>query len=198
MKKAIIGSGGFGREVKQLLLDNNPNEIIDFFVDDQYVDNISYPISKLNINEYEVIIAIGDPMKREEIVNKLPKETKFFTAIHKSVQLLDNNIIIGEGSIICSNCILTTNIKIGKHSQLNLLTTIGHDTIIGDYFTTAPGAKISGNCNIDNNVYIGTNSSVREKINICNNVIVGLNAGVVKNISEPGVYIGVPAKKLNK
>ena len=32
MKKGIIGFGGFGREVKQIILDNNPNEIVDFFV----------------------------------------------------------------------------------------------------------------------------------------------------------------------
>ena len=196
MKKAIIGHGGFGREVKQLLLDNNPNEIIDFFVDDKYVDDITFPISKLDINEYEVIIAIADPKMRKQIVSKLPPKTKYFKAIHKSVQILNKDIKIGEGSIICSNSILTTNITIGKHCHLNLLSTIGHDSIIGDYFTTAPGAKISGNCKIGNQVYIGTNSSIREKISICDNVTIGLNAGVVKNISNEGIYVGVPAKKI--
>jgi len=196
MKKAIIGSGGFGREVKQLLLDNNQNEEIVFFVDDDYIDKISMPLSKFDVNEFEVVIAIGDPLKRKNIVDRLPINTKFFTAVHKSVQLLDSNIQIGEGSILCAGTILTTNITIGKHCHLNLLSTIGHDTIIGDYFTTAPGTKISGNCKIGNNVYFGTNSSVREKISICDNVVVGLNAGVVKNITESGIYVGVPAKKI--
>lgn len=196
MKKAIIGSGGFGREIKALILNNNSNEIVEFFVDDEYVDDISFPISSLNIKEYEVIIAIGDPLTRERMVNNLPKETKYFKAIHKSVQILDNNIEIGEGSIICSNSILTTNIKIGKHCHLNLQTCIGHDVIIDDFFTTAPGAKISGNCRIGNRVYIGTNSSIREKISICDDVIIGLNAGVVKDIFETGTYVGVPAKKI--
>jgi sugar O-acyltransferase (sialic acid O-acetyltransferase NeuD family) len=196
MKKAIIGSGGFGREVKQLLLDNNQNEEIVFFVDDDYIDKISMPLSKFDVNEFEVVIAIGDPVKRKNIVDRLPINTKFFTAVHKSVQLLDSNIQIGEGSILCAGTILTTNITIGKHCHLNLLSTIGHDTIIGDYFTTAPGTKTSGNCKIGNNVYFGTNSSVREKISICDNVVVGLNAGVVKNITESGIYVGVPAKKI--
>jgi sugar O-acyltransferase (sialic acid O-acetyltransferase NeuD family) len=196
MKKAIIGSGGFGREVKAFLLDNNPNYIIDFFVDDEYVDEMSNPLSSLDINIYEVIIAIGNPLLREEIYNRLPKNTKYFTAIHKSVQILDSNIEIGEGSIICPNSILTTNIKIGKQCHLNLQTTVGHDVIIGDFFTTAPGAKISGNCIIGDRVYIGTNSSVREKIKICNDVTIGLNAGVVKDIIESGTYVGLPANKI--
>jgi sugar O-acyltransferase (sialic acid O-acetyltransferase NeuD family) len=196
MKKAIIGNGGFGREVKALLLDNNPYENIVFFVDDQYVKEDLRPISKLDINEYEVVVAIGDPLVRKKIINNLPKNTKFFSAIHKSVQILDTNIEIGEGSIICSNCVLTTNIKIGRHTHLNLQTTIGHDTQIGDYLTTAPGVKISGNCNIGDCVYIGTNASIREKINICNDVTIGLNGGVVKHINESGTYVGVPVKKL--
>lgn len=198
MKKAIIGAGGFGREVKSLLLDNNPNEIIDFFVDDKYVDDLSFPISSLNITEYEVVIAIGDPATREKIVNSLPKDTKYFKAIHKSVQILDSNVDIGEGSIICSSSILTTNIKIGKHCHLNLQTTIGHDVRVGDFFTTAPGAKVSGNCSIGDRVYVGTNASIREKIKICADTTIGLNAGVVKNILEPGIYVGVPAKRINK
>jgi sugar O-acyltransferase (sialic acid O-acetyltransferase NeuD family) len=198
MKKAIIGSGGFGREVRALILDNNPNEIVDFFVDDDYVDDISIPLSKLDIESYEVLIAIGDPILREKIYNKMPKNTKYFTIIHKSAIILDKNIEIGEGSVICANSILTTNIKIGRHSHLNLQTTIGHDVVIGDFFTTAPGSKVSGNCKIGKSVYIGTNSSIKEKIDICSNVTIGLNSGVVKNINEPGVYVGTPVKKLIK
>ena len=38
---------------------------------------------------------------------------------------------IGAGSIITAGCIITTNIKIGKHSHLNLHTTIGHDCELG-------------------------------------------------------------------
>lgn len=196
MKIAIIGSGGFGREVKQQILSNYANTEVFFFVDDLYSDSVSMPISTLNIKEYKVLVAIADPIVRKRIVESLPKDTDFFTFIHKSVLILDDNIEIGKGSIICANVVLTTNIKLGEHTQLNLATTIGHDTRVGEFFTTAPGAKISGNCEIENCVYIGTNSSIREKIKITNNVTVGLNSGVVKNINEPGVYVGSPAKKI--
>jgi sugar O-acyltransferase (sialic acid O-acetyltransferase NeuD family) len=198
MKKAIIGNGGFGREIYwSLTLIERINTV--FFVDDSYLpdhDSLVLPLSKFNPNEYEVVIAIGDPISRLEMVQKLPKETKYFTYIHPSVQILDPNIEIGEGSVICAGSILTTNIKIGKHTHLNLQTTIGHDCEIGDYFTTAPGAKISGNCKIYDCVYIGTNASVKQKISIHSSSTIGMNAAVVKNIKEPGIYVGIPAKKL--
>jgi sugar O-acyltransferase (sialic acid O-acetyltransferase NeuD family) len=198
MKKAIIGFGGFAREVEMLLLDNNPKEIINFFVDDEYANEIAKPISSINIYEYEVVIAIADGLTRKRIVESLPKETNFFNAIHKSVQILDSNIQISEGAIICSSCILTTGVKIGKHAQLNLQTTIGHGTNIGDYFTTAPGVKISGDCKIGNNVYFGSNSVIKEKIKVCDNVKIGALGCVLKDILTSGTYVGIPVSKILK
>jgi sugar O-acyltransferase (sialic acid O-acetyltransferase NeuD family) len=200
MKKGIIGAGGFGREVYwSLSLMERVNTV--FFVDDKYWDgsnNLILPLSKFDPNEYKVIVAIGDPKDRFDIIQRLPKGTKFFTHIHPSVQILDpTSVEIGEGSVICAGSIITTNIKIGKHAHLNLQTTIGHDCEIGDYFTTAPGVKISGNCTIYDLVYVGTNASVKEKISIHSLSTIGMNAAVVKHIEEPGTYVGVPAKKIN-
>ena len=198
MKKGIIGAGGFGREVYwSLSLIERVNT--KFFVDDKYWDDTNdliLPISKFNPSEYKMVVAIGDPRDRFDMVERLPKETKYFTHIHPSVQILGDDVEINEGSIICAGTIITTNVKIGKHAHLNLQTNIGHDCEIGDYFTTAPGAKISGNCTIGDCVYFGTNSSVREKIEICSYVTIGLNSGFVKNIKESGTYGGVPVKRI--
>lgn len=192
MKKALIGAGGFAREIKAHMKQDLP-----CFVDDVYwkenTNNI-FPISQFNSEEHEVLIAIGDPVDRMTMANKLPKNTQYFSFVHPSAQILDSNIEIGYGSIICANSILTTNITIGNHCHLNLLTTIGHDCTIGDYFTTAPGVHVSGNCYISNCVYAGTNASIKQGISICEQVTIGLNAGVVKNISIPGTYVGTPAK----
>ena len=198
MKKGIIGAGGFGREVYWgLSFIERVNT--KFFVDDKYWDgknNLILPISKFNPNEYEVVIAIGEPRDRFDMVQRLPKETKYFTHIHSTVQILGEDVEIGEGSIVCAGTIITTNVKLGKHAHLNLHTTIGHDCEIGDYFTTAPGAKISGNCKIYDCVYVGTNASIKQRLSIESFTTIGSNAAVVKDIEEPGVYAGVPVKKI--
>lgn len=198
MIKAIFGTGGFGREVYWSLDESERNNTV-FFIDDSYWDNKDkkvLPLSKFDSKKYEIIIAVGDPILRENIIKKLPKDTKFFTHINKSAVILDPSVEIGVGSIICAGTIITTNIKIGNHCHLNLHTTIGHDCVIGDYFTTAPGVKISGNCTIGDRVYFGTNSSVKQKINICNDVTIGMNGSVVKSISNSGTYVGVPVNKI--
>lgn len=195
MKKAIIGAGGFGREVYHQMVDTNPDWDIEVFDDHQE----GYKkISDIDPNEFEVIIAIGDPAVRREIANRLPKNVLFFTFIHKTAQLIDKTIKIGEGSIICANSILTTNISIGKHSVIYIGTTICHDCKIGNFFSSTPCVNVSGNCTIGDEVYIGTNSSVKQKTNITSNVIIGMHSGVTKDILEPGVYAGCPAKRIVK
>jgi sugar O-acyltransferase (sialic acid O-acetyltransferase NeuD family) len=191
MKLALYGYGGHAREVAAQI-----GKEVTFFVDDNYINKYTQPISSFNPNEYSMMVAIGDPRIRYDIVQKLPKETKFFTFIHPTVLVLDDNIEIGEGSFIGANSILTTNIKIGKHALLNRGNHIGHDVIIGDYFSAMPGAVVSGNVRIYDIVYLGTNSSIKEKISIHSFTTIGLNSGVVKDIMESGVYGGVPAKKI--
>ena len=102
------------------------------------------------------------------------------------------------GVIIASGVIITCNVSIGKHAQLNLNSTIGHDCIIDDYFTASPSVSISGSCIIKEQVYLGTGSLLREGIFITNNSIIGMGAVVVKKIKEKGTYIGNPARKLDK
>jgi len=189
MKKALIGAGGFAREIMAHM-----DLKMVCFVDDKYAIDDILPISKFDPDMYEVMVAIGDGKLRRDMVNKLPKNTKYFSFIHPSATIMGRDIKIGEGSIICANSILTTNIEIGDHCHLNLSTTIGHDCVIGDFFTTAPGVNISGNCEIGDFVYLGSNSSIKQKIKICDEAIIGLNCGVVKNIDKKGTYVGTPAK----
>lgn len=209
-KFLIVGASGFGREVLACLMDCFANsdvkieEIVCFMETDEFhkINNQVHGIpviteSQFNPLDFQVVVAIGDPLIRKQVVDRLPKETKYATIIHPSA-IISKYVKIGEGSIITAGTIITTDIVIGKHAHLNLYTTIGHDCVIGDYFTTAPGTNISGICNIGNCVYFGTNSSIRQGINVCDNVTIGMGAIVVKDIIEKGIYIGNPVKKLSK
>jgi sugar O-acyltransferase (sialic acid O-acetyltransferase NeuD family) len=166
------------------------------FVDDKYVVEGTRPLSEFDPKEYVLMVAVADSKNRFDITQRLPKETKYFTWVHPTVLIMDDNIEIGEGSFVGAYSILTTNIKIGKHAILNRSNHIGHDCEIGDYFSAMPGAIVSGNVKIYDCVYMGSNSSIREKLSIHSLCTVGMNAGVVKNITEFGTYVGTPAKKI--
>ena len=167
----------------------------------QYInsDNISIlkPLEEIDINNYRALVAIGNPLLRKKIIESLPFEIEHYTFIDKRAILLDKDTInIGEGSIITAGTVITTNINIGKFSHLNLNTTVGHDSNLGDFLTTTPGVHISGETNIGKYAYFGCGSVVKNKINICDNVVVGMNSVVNKDITESGVYVGAPIKKI--
>lgn len=190
MIKALIGNGGHAREVMSQIGEELPR-----FVDDEYyIDEKNvYPMSKFDPNKYEIMIAIGNSYDRYNISLKMPKETKYFSFIHPT-SLIMKNCKIGMGSFIGAYSIVTCDVTIGNHSLLNRYINIGHDSIIGDYFSAMPGSVISGFCKIGNRVYLGNNSSIREKIEICNDVTIGMNSCVIKNINKNGIYAGVPIK----
>jgi sugar O-acyltransferase (sialic acid O-acetyltransferase NeuD family) len=197
MNLAIYGYGGHAREVAaQILYDIVDHINITFFVDDKYANEFTKPISTFNPDTHLMMVAVADSNDRYDMVKRLPEKTKYFTFIHSTTMILDKNIEIGEGSFIGAQSILTTNIKIGKHAILNRGNHIGHDCMIGDYFSIMPNAVVGGNVTIKDKVYIGSCSNVKEKINICDSVIIGMNAAVVKNIVNPGTYVGVPAKQI--
>lgn len=194
MKIAIIGAGGFARELASYI----DGETL-FFVDDRPRDpekNI-YHISEIKIEEFEVLVAIGDSKTRSEIVARLPDGIKFHTFIHKSAYV-GSDVKLGEGSIVCPGAVLTTNITTGKHAQIHASSVVGHDTSLGDFVTVSPGACVSGANMISSRVYLGTNSTTKQGVSICSDVVVGLNAGVVKDILKAGVYVATPARKINE
>lgn len=193
MKLAIFGYGGHAREVAAQIDDS-----VTFFVDDDYVSENTKPISSFDPKKYVMMVAIGDSSERKKVVESLPEDTKYFTFIHPTSLVMSDDIVIGEGSFIGAYSILTTNIKLGKHTILNRGVQIGHDSKIGDYFSAMPGSVISGNVLVGDCVYMGNNSSIKEKVHITSEVKIGANAAVVKNIITSGVYVGVPAKFLKK
>ncbi len=208
-KTVIVGASGFGREVLTCLIDVYKNQgiviskqDICFLETEEFWEEtkIIHGFDVITENDFkpeesEVLVAIGDGKLRKKIVENLPENTKFGILIHPAATISEW-VELGEGSIVTAGVVLTTDIKIGKHAHLNLTSTVGHDCQIGDYFTTAPGTNISGICTIGDNVYFGTNSSVRQGISICQDVVIGMGGVVVKNITESGIYVGNPATKL--
>jgi sugar O-acyltransferase (sialic acid O-acetyltransferase NeuD family) len=193
MKKALIGAGGSAREIMCQI-----GEKLPCFVDDIYYDNSPdiFKISDFDPKKYEVLVTIGDSQLKSEMVSRLPIETKYFTFIHPTAQIMNDDVIINEGCFIGANSIITCNVKLGKHSLLNRGVHIGHDSVVGDYFSAMPGSIVSGNVIIGDKVYLGTNSTIRENIKITDNVVIGLNSGVLKDINKRGVYVGTPVKQI--
>ena len=207
-KFCIVGTGGFAREVLCCLLDifennNSSYEDIIYFLDhdgkgakDELLGFRVLKISEFNPENFQTVVAIGNPKVRQFVVNDLPKNTKYTTLIHPKA-VVSKFAKIGKGSIVTAGCVVTCQIIIGKHAQLNLNTTVGHDVTIGDFFTTATNVSVSGICQVGSRVYFGSNAAIKQGLHVCDDVTIGMGAMVVKSIHSPGTYVGTPAQKIS-
>jgi len=193
LEPVLIGAGGFAREIRGEVRLQYGN-VLKMYVDDQYWVEGLYRISEFDPKTQSALIAVGNPADKKKLLAKLPENTEFWNYI--SPRAYVNNLRMGKGNFICAGTIITVNVTIGNHVHLNLHTTVGHDAVLGDFVTTAPNVNISGNVTIKDGVYLGTASCVKEKLTICEDVVLGMNASVVKDITESGTYVGIPAKKI--
>jgi acetyltransferase-like isoleucine patch superfamily enzyme len=119
---------------------------------------------------------------------------------------LGDNVFIGPFVEIQKGVKIGNRTRIQSHTFICELVTIGEDCFIahGVMFTNdlfkdgGPSGNDKskwGETKIGNNVSIGSNATLLP-VSICNNVVIGAGSVVTKNITEPGIYAGNPAKKM--
>ena len=104
---------------------------------------------------------------------------------------INNNI--GDGTILCSGVIITSNVTIGMASLLNLNVTVGHDCKIGNFVELSPGVSVAGNCIIEDGVFVGTNATIIPKIRVGRNSIIAAGSVVTEDVPPNVMVAGVPA-----
>ncbi|RNI31468.1 acetyltransferase [Rufibacter latericius] len=205
---AIVGAGGLGREVLMLLHQINhvtPRwKMIGFYDDaspaEPTICGFPYLGTVDELNDVDspmnVVIAIGNCPAKTDVADRLISPMLHFPVlIHPSVHVYpEQKIHLGEGTIICQNCILTTNVTLGRHVLLNLACTIGHDTEIGDFCSLMPQVAVSGGVCLGMGVYGGTNSTILQNIEVGAFTTIGAGAVVTKELPCYCTAVGVPAQ----
>jgi acetyltransferase-like isoleucine patch superfamily enzyme len=120
---------------------------------------------------------------------------------------------IGDDSFVGPFVEIQKGAKIGKrcrvqsHAFICELVTIGDDCFISHgamfindpFVTGGPAGKpeLWRTTKIGNGVSIGTNATIMP-VSICDRTVIGAGAVVTKNITEPGFYVGNPARLLRR
>lgn len=119
---------------------------------------------------------------------------------------IGNNCFIGPFVEIQKDVVVGNNCKIQSHSFICELVRIGDHCFIShgvmfindlfDRGKPAGGDKsLWKPTNIGNHVSVGTNATILP-VTISDHVVIGAGAVVTKDISEPGIYVGNPARKI--
>ncbi len=206
---AIIGAGGFGREVLQLLLDCKTSgsflEPVGFVDDDTskkgseigglpILGPVDQALGKDNPHGIDaILLGIGSPLAKRAVVSKIGTRYAFPSLVHPSV-IVGSRVHIGEGVLLTAGNIVTVDVKIENFAMINLSCTVGHDAIIGQYTVMNPGINLSGGTSIGEGAFIGTGATILEGRTIGSWSTIGAGAVVNKDIPSNSVAVGVPAR----
>jgi UDP-3-O-[3-hydroxymyristoyl] glucosamine N-acyltransferase len=108
--------------------------------------------------------------------------------------VIGNHVWIGSNSTIEKGMFEDTVIE--DDVKIDDLVHVGRGSIIGKKSLITAGCVLAFHVEIGEGVRLGTNVSVRESSRIASGVIVGQGASVVNDLTDPGVYVGVPARRL--
>lgn len=199
-KIVIIGASGHGKVIADIIIKSG-DKVVGFLDDGVKKGSIVTGIEVLGkiedftkFKECEFIIAIGNPNIRKKIANDLP--VKWYTAVHPNAVISSLDVKIGEGTVVMANAVINSGAQIGGHCIINTGAIVEHDNILYDYVHISPNATLAGTVSVGEMTHIGVGACVKNNTNIAPNCIIGAGAVVVKDISESGTYIGVPARKM--
>jgi sugar O-acyltransferase (sialic acid O-acetyltransferase NeuD family) len=207
----IFGAGGFGREVASWAHRaewQGRGFKVAGFVDDNLVaaELNGFPVLTLATAaelhpDAGVLGTVGQPRVRERMIAKAAELGLRPTAplLHPSIEYDQQYVTFGEGVVVCAGSILTVNIEVEPHVQINLDCTVGHDAVLQAYSTLSPGVHISGNVILEVCSFLGTGAVTvqglpERPLVIGADSVVGAGAVVTKNVAAGVTVVGIPAR----
>lgn len=198
----ILGAGGHTRSLLNLLFDTDKYAILGIFDDsfdyksNEIINDVKV-LGKLSDMPQDcfIVLSYGDNYKRKNLFAQFAGRVLKDNLIHRSA-LIENYSSFGKANQIMANTVINTNTIIGDNNIINTGSIIEHEAEIGNHNHISVGSILCGRIIVGNECFIGAGTVIIDKLKICDHVTIGANSVVVKDIVEPGVYIGNPARKI--
>jgi sugar O-acyltransferase (sialic acid O-acetyltransferase NeuD family) len=204
----IIGARGFGREVYNIATQTkeyNVNWTIKGFLDDdkEALNPFKgYPEILNSVEEYEVqdndifICALGDTKFKKKYISLILGKGGHFTNIIHPTSIINMNVKLGLGIIICPYTYISNDVTIGNFTTIQTHSAIGHDVQIGDYCQINALTFFGGFSQLEDSVTMNPCSGVAPRGSVKENTVVGINSTVLKTTKSNCTVYGNPAKEI--
>jgi len=206
MKKIIIvGAGGLGREVLQLVKDINGQEAtyeIMGFIDDNALALQGKECSHGMIGSIGgwtpaadelFALAIANPQLKQNMVEKLKSKGAQFASLIHPTAIISAHTKLGMGLIVYPYARINVNCTVDDFVTL-LSSPIGHDSIIGDYCTITTNCTITGDVSLGKRVFVGSGSTIIPHTSIGDDVYIGAGSVVINHLKSGMKVMGNPAR----
>jgi sugar O-acyltransferase (sialic acid O-acetyltransferase NeuD family) len=204
----IIGAGGHGREVADILrhqVTHGDRRTLVGFVDDspalqgQTVDGLPVLggwswLEQPGCPNLAIVCAVGQPKIMRRLALRAQELGLAFARVVSPLAYISPYATLGQGVVIFPGAQVNTGARLGDYAILNAGAVVSHDTIVGPYSNINPGARLAGNVSVGEGCYIGMGSSIIQGTTIGAWSTVGAAAAVVRDLPANTTAVGVPAR----
>lgn len=208
MQLFIYGAGNLGKELYDFAL--LVNQIQHKWDDVAFLDEVKkenqfygariyrmYEIEAMNKQEFEVVIANGEPINRKSMYKKLKeKNIKMSTLIHPTA-IVSPTAILKEGVIIGASAFISSDVVIHENVLIQPSVVIGHDAEVYPHSVLSPISALGGETTVKECVYVALGAVIKQKVVISHDTIVAMGAVVNKNLKCESIYAGNPARRIS-
>ncbi len=141
-------------------------------------------------------VAVGALAEKKEIFESLRKKGYSLPVLIAPGAVIAEGAELGAGAFIGVGAYVGPNARIGENSILNTHAIAEHDTVIGAHTHISINASVAGYSKVGSEVMLGAGATVIDKVSVGDRIVIGAGAAVVRDLTEPGTYVGVPARML--
>lgn len=142
-------------------------------------------------------VALGALREKKELYESLRQVGRSLPVLIAPGAIIAEGAELGAGAFVGVGAYVGPKAKIGENSIVNTHAVVEHDAVIGDHTHISINAAVAGYSRIGSEVMLGAGAVIIDKLEVGDRIVIGAGAAVVHDLTEPGTYVGVPARKLH-
>jgi sugar O-acyltransferase (sialic acid O-acetyltransferase NeuD family) len=110
--------------------------------------------------------------------------------------IVDSNAHLGNANVVCARAFIGPEAVLGDNNLVNTAAVLEHEVRIGSHCHFASSSTVAGRSQLGDGCCVGAGATVINHVELTADIIIGAGATVVRSITNPGVYVGIPARKV--
>ncbi|TVT82779.1 acetyltransferase [Pseudomonas sp. H3(2019)] len=143
-----------------------------------------------------VMPGAGDNNKRQDQCDWIIERGWPLATLISPAATIGFGATVGLGTLVAHHAHIGPMASVGRGCIVNTGAIIEHECVVDDFTHVSIKAAVAGRSRIGRLCFIGAGSTVIDGIRLSDGVTLGAGACAHRDLEEPGVYVGVPAKKV--